>query len=143
MSRGIRDVWQLYTYNWFIVKGFVVRNLTRLQVLTHVEHSNQHLEYNYCSLLPISEHISSDTLTFNWLVGQTIKYRDKRRYIEYLNTGNKIFKFGRNFFHLCARATSTISIFFCFISQIFYYAIAKLGLPVYCGSLHTDVLGCA
>jgi hypothetical protein len=50
------------TLNWFIVKGFVVRNLARLQVLAHVEHKNQHPEYNYYSLLPISEHISSNTL---------------------------------------------------------------------------------
>jgi hypothetical protein len=64
-----------FTLNWFIVKGFVVRNLARLQVLLHVERKNQHLEYNYCSLLPISEDISSNTLTFNWLIGQTIVSR--------------------------------------------------------------------
>jgi hypothetical protein len=45
------------TLNGFIVKGFVVRNLARLQVLVHVEDENQRLEYNYYSLLPIPEHI--------------------------------------------------------------------------------------
>jgi hypothetical protein len=48
-----------------------VRNLARLQVLAHVEHKNQHVDYNYCSILSISEHISSNTLTFKWLIGQS------------------------------------------------------------------------
>jgi hypothetical protein len=60
------------TLNWFIVKGFVMRNLARLQVLVHVEHKNQRLEYNYCTLLPIPERNSSNTLTFNGLIDQTV-----------------------------------------------------------------------
>jgi hypothetical protein len=57
-----------------------VRNLARLQVLVHVEHEHQHLEYNYCSLLSISEHISSNTLAFNWLIGQNTVSRQAAIY---------------------------------------------------------------
>jgi hypothetical protein len=51
-----------------------MRNVARLQLLAHVEDKN-HLDYNYCSLLSISEHISSNTLTIKWLIGQIIVSR--------------------------------------------------------------------